>query len=161
MSGYSERVIADGLDLAGGYLPKPFALETLATKVRSLLGSPRPAGAILVVDDEPAVRKLLRNVLTGASYHVLEAENGKEAIHQVATSQMDLAIVDLSMPVQEGIETIQAMRRVRPHLKIIAMSGVFAGPLLRAAEHLGAHASLAKPIQPDELLAAVARVMAG
>jgi PAS domain S-box-containing protein len=161
MSGYSEPTIADRMDLAGSYLPKPFSPEALAAKVRSVLGSPRPAGTVLVVDDEPGVRKLLRNVLAGVSYHVVEAENGKDAVQQIETSEIDLVIMDLSMPVQEGIETIRTLRRARPRLKIIAISGVFAGPLLRAAEHLGAHVSLAKPIEPDELLDAVARVMGG
>jgi FixJ family two-component response regulator len=50
---------------------------------------------------------------------------------------------------------------VRPQLKIIAISGRFAGPLLHVAEHLGAHVSLAKPIQSDRLLDAIARVMFG
>ena len=65
------------------------------------------------------------------------------------------------MPEQEGIETIQILRRARPRLKIIAMSGVFAGSMLRAAEHLGAQASIPKPIQPDELLDVIARLMVG
>ena len=65
------------------------------------------------------------------------------------------------MPEQEGIETIRALHQVRPRLKIIAISGQFAGPLLRAAELFGAQASLAKPIQPEDLLGAVARVMVG
>ena len=161
MSGYSERAITDRLELAGTYLPKPFSAESLATTVRGELGPPRPASAILVVDDEPGVRNLLRNVLTGVSYQVLEADNGREAVRQVEISEVDLVIMDLAMPEQDGIETIRALRRLRPRLKIIAMSGVFAWPLLHAAELLGAQASLAKPIQPDELLAAVARVMAG
>jgi CheY-like chemotaxis protein len=113
------------------------------------------------VDDEPGVRELLRNVLAGASYQVLEAGNGREAERQLETSEVDLVIMDLAMPVQEGIETIRTLRRVRPRLKIIAMSGVFAGPLLHAAEILGAQASIAKPIRPDELLETIARVMAG
>jgi CheY-like chemotaxis protein len=116
---------------------------------------------ILVVDDEPAIRNFLRKVLADASYHVLEADNGIEAVRQVETSEVDLVITDLAMPKQEGIETIRILRRTRPRLRIIAMSGVFAGPLLQAAELLGAQATLAKPIRPDELLAAVARVMAG
>jgi two-component system, cell cycle sensor histidine kinase and response regulator CckA len=147
--------------LTGAYLPKPFSPEALVTKVRGVLGLPRPAATILVVDDEPGVRKLLRNVLTGASYQVLEADNGREAERQAENSEIDLVIMDLAMPVQDGIETIRTLRRLRPRLKIIAMSGVFAGPLLRAAEILGAQASLAKPIRPDELLEAVGRVMAG
>ena len=55
----------------------------------------------------------------------------------------------------------QVLRRVRPQLKVIAVSGSFAGLLLNVAEPLGAVASLAKPIQPDELLAAVSRAIAG
>jgi DNA-binding NarL/FixJ family response regulator len=69
--------------------------------------------------------------------------------------------MDLAMPVQGGIETIRTLRRLRPQLKVLAMSGAFAGPLLDAAERLGAQGSLTKPIQPDELLKAVARVLAG
>jgi PAS domain S-box-containing protein len=161
MSGHAERAIAGGLESAGAYLPKPFSPQALAIKVRDALGAPRPAGAILVVDDEPGVRGFLRRVLTGAGYRVLEAQNGKEAMQRVGASEIDLAIMDLAMPEQEGIETIRALRRVRPPLKIIAMSGAFAGTLLHVAELLGAQASLAKPIQPDELLEAVARLMDG
>jgi PAS domain S-box-containing protein len=161
MSGYSERVVTDRLELAGSYLEKPFSPEALAGKVRGVLGSPRPPGTILVVDDETEVRSFLRKVLTGVSYQVLEAENGREAARQIETTEVDLAIMDLAMPEQEGIETIRTLRQIRPRLKIIAISGQFAGPLLRAAEHLGAQVSLAKPIQPDELLGAVARLMVG
>jgi DNA-binding NarL/FixJ family response regulator len=100
-------------------------------------------------------------VLSGVNYRILEASNGKEAAQQVDTTEVDLVIIDLVMPEQEGIETIRAMHRGRPGLKIIAMSGQFAGPLLRGAEYLGARASLAKPIRPDELLDTVARLMVG
>jgi PAS domain S-box-containing protein len=161
MSGYSEGVVKDRLELPGDYLQKPFSPEALAAKVRSVLGPPRPAGTILIVDDETEVRSFLRKVLSGVNYRILEASNGKEAAQQVDTTEVDLVIIDLVMPEQEGIETIRAMHRGRPGLKIIAMSGQFAGPLLRGAEYLGARASLAKPIRPDELLDTVARLMVG
>jgi CheY-like chemotaxis protein len=162
MSGYTEPTVADRriLELAGSYLPKPFSPDALAAKVREVLGPIRPASVILVVDDEPEIRDFLRKVLTDASYKVLEAANGREAVRQVETSSIDLVIMDLAMPEQEGIETIQVLRRVRPQLKVIAVSGSFAGLLVNVAEPLGAVASLAKPIQPDELLAAVSRAMA-
>jgi PAS domain S-box-containing protein len=161
MSGYSERVVTDRLELASSYLQKPFSPEALAGKVRGVLGAPRLEGTILVVDDEPEVRGFLRKVLTGVSYHVLEAENGREAARQIESNEVDLVIMDLAMPEQEGIETIRALHQVRPRLKIIAISGQFAGPLLRAAELFGAQESLVKPIQPEDLLGAVARVMVG
>jgi CheY-like chemotaxis protein len=163
MSGYTEPTVADRriLELASSYLRKPFSPDALAAKVKEALGPIRPAGVILVVDDEREIRRFLRKVLTDASYKVLEAANGREAVRQVETSSIDLVIMDLAMPEQEGIETIQILRRVRPQLKVIAVSGAFAGLLLSVAEPLGAFASLAKPIQPDELLAAVSRAMAG
>jgi CheY-like chemotaxis protein len=163
MSGYSERALIDRqvLDAAGAYLAKPFSPEALAVKVRHVLGGVRPASTIVVADDEPGVRSFLRKILTGAGYRVLEAKDGLEAVKQVRDSGADLLITDLAMPGQEGIETIQVLRRERPQLKIIAMSGQFAGPILRMAETLGAHASLAKPIQPGELLGTVERVMVG
>jgi PAS domain S-box-containing protein len=159
MSGYSERAITDRLELGGSYLSKPFSPEALATKVRGVLGSPRPAGTVLVVDDESSIRSFLRKILTGVGYRVLEAKNGREAVLQIETSEVDMMITDLAMPEQEGIETINLLRRQRPRLKIIAISGRFGADLLHTAELLGADATLAKPIQPKTLLDTVALVM--
>ncbi len=163
MSGYSERAGLDRqmLESAGAYLAKPFSPEALAVKVRELLGSPRGARTILVADDEPGMRRFLRKVLEGAGYQVLEAKDGKEAVRQIEASTVDLLITDLAMPEQEGVETIMGVRRTNPLLKIIAMSGVFPTALLKAVSRLGAHATLIKPIQADELLETVARLMGG
>jgi len=160
MSGYSERVVTDRLVLSGTYLQKPFSPEALAGKVRAVLGPHRPAGTILVVDAEPEVRGLLRKLLTGVSYQVLEAPDGLQAAREVESTEVDLVIIDLVLPEQQGSDTVGALRQARPGLKIIAMSGQFSGSLL-AGEHFGAQALLAKPIQPDELLSAVARVIVG
>jgi CheY-like chemotaxis protein len=159
MSGYDEGAMTDRLELPSSYLPKPFSPEALATKVRGVLGLPRSAGTILVVDDEPGIRKLLRNVLTGVTYQVLEAENGREAVKLIENSEVDLIITDLAMPEQEETETIQKLRRMRPQLKIIVVSGPFTISLMAQVELIDAHAWLTKPIQPDELLNAVARLM--
>ncbi len=159
MSGYADPARLDLQELDGAYLAKPFSPGALAAKVREVLG-PRPAArTILVVDDEPGVRGLLRKVLTGAGYRVLEAGNGKEAVRQIESTTIDLMITDLAMPEQEGMETIERLHKVKPLLAIIAMSGQFAGPLLTATEYLGARATIAKPIQPELLLDTVARVL--
>jgi len=127
---------------------------------RGIHSSPEASCSILVVDDEPGVRNFLRDALTGVGYLVFEAGNGRDAVQLVETSEVDLAIIDLAMPEQDGFETIQILHRVRPQLRIIAISGRFAG-LLHTAERLGAKATLAKPIRPDALLGAVSRVMDG
>jgi DNA-binding NarL/FixJ family response regulator len=66
-----------------------------------------------------------------------------------------IVLTDLAMPEQDGIETILAVRKQYPNLKVIAMSGTFAGSVLDAARHLGADAILTKPIEVNELLKAL------
>jgi CheY-like chemotaxis protein len=107
---------------------------------------------VLVVDDDPGVRDVIRSMLEASGYSVLLAENGKEAMRVLKTEQADLILTDLVMPEQEGIETIKALRREYPGIKVIAMSGAFGGDYLRIAAYLGAHATLAKPIQMEALL---------
>lgn len=153
MSGYSEQALKRhrDLELAGGYLQKPFSAEALATRVRKALNPRRPAGTILVVDDEPAVRHLIRKILAGVGYQVLEAGDGGEAVRIIEANDIDLMITDLAMPEQEGLETIQRLHHSRPGLRMVAMSGKFP-ELLRASEYFGAAAAIRKPIEPDELL---------
>jgi len=114
---------------------------------------------ILVADDEAAVRGFVRMVLEQGGYEVIEAENGKQALTKVLSGRVNLAILDLVMPDQEGIETIQNLRRETPGIGIIAMSGAFSGQFLRTAQLLGADAVLNKPVRPDLLLAKVADVL--
>ena len=160
-SGYSEyTMIQRGiLNRDAPFLSKPFSPEALVAKVREVLGPPPPL-TILVVDDEAAIRGLARKVLTGAGYSVLEAPDGKRALQQIRNSKVDLVLTDLVMPEVEGLEMIRNIRHDWPETKIIAMSGAFGGQFLQAAELLGAQAILAKPIRPDDLLAAIRRVFA-
>ena len=157
MSGYTDNVAAYRYEVDAGhaFLQKPFDPDTLAAKVRETLGPPQVAARILVVDDEEGVRSLLRHLLTEAGHSVVEAANGKEATERIRTEAIDLMITDLVMPEREGIETIMELHRTRPDLGIIAMSGAFGGQFLRAARLFGARATLAKPIDPDVLLAEV------
>jgi CheY-like chemotaxis protein len=110
---------------------------------------------ILVVDDDAGVREVLQSMLEAAGYTVLVAVNGREALAALRESAFDCIITDLVMPEQEGIETIKMIRRDYPDLGIIAMSGAFGGDYLRIASYLGAHATLAKPVQLPTLLATV------
>lgn len=110
--------------------------------------------SILVVDDEPAVRDLVKEILESGGYAVLTASNGREAMKCLRRNIVDLVITDLVMPEQEGIETIRAIRRGQPGLKILAMSGS-AAPHLGTACKLGAQDSIQKPFTMESLLAKV------
>jgi hypothetical protein len=120
---------------------------------------PAPAARILVADDEAGVRRFLRAVLEEGGYEVVEAADGKQALQEALAGRVDLVITDLVMPEQEGIETIQALRRDVPGVGIIAISGAFEGQFLKTALLLGADAGLSKPVSADLLLARVAEVL--
>jgi len=151
MSGYSDDVIAHSGVLHRGvaYMQKPFTPVELAEKVREVLA--RKQRRILIADDEPAVRSLFQDALTEAGYQVLAASNGREAMEIVRAAHPDLVITDLVMPNQEGVETIQMIRKEFPAIKIVAMSGALGGQFLRALGRLGADASLTKPVTPEAL----------
>jgi CheY-like chemotaxis protein len=118
---------------------------------------------ILVVDDELSARLFLRNVLKGAGHEVHQAANGAEAMAQIRSVTFDLVILNLIMPEQEGLETIQQLRREYPLLKVIAICGSFlrSSPhlMLEIAELMGATATLLKPFSADEALQTVQSVL--
>jgi len=101
---------------------------------------------VLVVDDDEGNRRLARFTLEGAGHLVLEASNGREAEAILAGAHVDLLITAVIMPEQDGLETIKAVRKSHPLLRIIAMSEATAGYQLRAAKLLGADAVIAKPL---------------
>ena len=114
---------------------------------------------VLVIDDDPNVRDILRRTLGRAGYGVLEAAEGEEGLRCVREEAVDLVVTDLLMPGQEGIETILHLRTEYPDLEIIVVSGGGslgrADDLLATAVALGAKRSFEKPIPRAELLAAV------
>ena len=153
-----RRLLEEGV----AFIQKPFSPEELAGKVRAVLAPwapPVPAARILVADDEAGVRGYLRKVLEEGGYDVIEASDGKEALRQARAGDVDLVITDLIMPEQEGIETIRALHRDLPGVRIIAISGAFGGQFLKVAQMLGAHAVLSKPVSAELLLARVAEVL--
>jgi len=116
----------------------------------------------LIVDDEPEILVILDRMLRKMNHETVTAGNGKEALRRLAESPMDLVITDLIMPESEGIETIAAVRKRWPAVKIIAMSGggrQSPTPYLAVAATLGADATLAKPFQRAELVDVLRQVL--
>ena len=114
---------------------------------------------ILVIDDEPQMRRLIARILTGAGHGVHEAENGRDGIGLFHRVHPALVITDIVMPDMEGIEMIRELRQEAPTIPILAISGGGPAVYLRAATGLGATAALAKPFSTDELLEAVGNLL--
>jgi len=111
---------------------------------------------ILLIDDEEQVRMLFQVALEGAGYRVLTAEHGKHGLRLLERQEVDVMLVDLLMPDMDGLELIPLLRKTRPAIKIIAISGGSGEwDYLDAAKSLGAHATLKKPFSLQELLEAV------
>ena len=113
---------------------------------------------VLVIDDEPMVRQVVRRLLESAGHKVLEAENGHGGLEYLRRHRPQVVITDIIMPGKEGIETIIEMKQMVPDLRIIAISGGGrTGNLdfLKLARKLGACAALSKPFDNAELLKAV------
>jgi PAS domain S-box-containing protein len=93
---------------ASDYLLKPIDRERLAAVLHEQLG--QPGGAVLVVDDDPATRELIRRTLEGAGYPVREAEHGRAGLEAVRAEKPALIITDLLMPEMNGFEFLHALR---------------------------------------------------
>jgi CheY-like chemotaxis protein len=118
---------------------------------------------ILLIDDDPLVRRTIERILQKNGYQVHLAADGLEGLRTFRTLQPDLVITDLIMPVKEGLDTIRLLRTWSPEAKIIAISGggrVANADLLLEAAVLGASMVIAKPFEPDELLVKVSTCLA-
>jgi CheY-like chemotaxis protein len=113
---------------------------------------------ILLVDDDGLSRMLLRRILERAGYEIDEARNGIEGVKKYRESEYDLAIVDIYMPKQDGLETIDQMDPAGTGVPVIAISaspGDMGTDPLQLAETLGASCSFTKDFKDEDLLQAI------
>lgn len=117
---------------------------------------------VLVVDDEAAVRDITHIILADNGYRVVTAADGSEAVAMYMKNKgsIDLVIIDLMMPVMDGISTIRTLKKIDPHVKMIISSG-FSERGRNIPEVAGtlADASLSKPYSAEILLKTVAEVL--
>ena len=107
---------------------------------------------VLVVDDEPAIRRFLRTVLTAHGYIVSEAKNGQEALSQAASQRPDVVVLDLGLPDMDGVQVTHLLREWTP-LPIVILSVRDREENKIAALDAGADDYLTKPFGSGELLA--------
>lgn len=113
---------------------------------------------VLIVDDQADFRKLMRRRLEsdGRFEVVGEAANGKEAIELAEEHNPDTAIVDLEMPIMDGLDAIREMRDRVPNVKSVVLSAYGADVASEAANKMGAYAYLEKGTAVDQILTVLA-----
>lgn len=112
-----------------------------------------PPIKVLVVDDEPPIRKLLRMGLSTQGYEILEAPNGRSALELLVRNRPDLVILDLGLPDIQGLDLLRTMRAENDRVPIVVLSSRSdEGAKVEALDH-GADDYVTKPFGMEELLA--------
>lgn len=114
---------------------------------------------VLVVDDEPPIRRFLRTSLAAQGYDIIEAEDGSKALEEVRRRPPDLLVLDLGLPGIDGLEVIQRLRGSGVALPIIVLSSRVDEAGKVEALDLGADDYVTKPFGVDELLARIRTAM--
>ena len=117
---------------------------------------------ILIIDDDPGMRRTIVRILESAGYGVREAEDGRIGLELFRAHAPQLVITDLLMPSKDGLETIRDIRRSGQSTKILATSGGWRTAqldFLGAAAEFGADMVLPKPFRSKDLLDAVGKLL--
>ena len=115
---------------------------------------------VLVVDDSELDRFILAKIIEQAGHECHFATGGLEALETYLRGGLDIVVTDLQMPDGGGLEFIEALRALLPEAPIIVVSGM-RPEVLTEAESKGAFAAFSKPVDPDELVGAIAQAVPG
>ena len=116
------------------------------------------SATILVVDDEPQIRRVMRTTLSAQGYCIVEARDGQEALEKLRSERPDLVLLDVNMPVMDGLETCREMRRGSDIAIIMLTVRSSEQDKVRALD-AGADDYVVKPFGIQELLARVRAVL--
>jgi two-component system nitrogen regulation response regulator NtrX len=112
--------------------------------------------SVLVVDDEPNIRRMLGSLLEAEGYTVRQAADGAAAIAAMTSDEPDVVLLDLALPGQSGLEVLARVRERWPHLPVVMMSGRATLADAVQATKLGAFHFIEKPLAPEAVLLTLA-----
>lgn len=128
-----------------------------------LFGASTGNGRVMIVDDEPDIRKVVRMALQKAGYDVVEAEDGQKAIEIINTGEnrlmLDVIICDIRMPKINGVEAITYFRKEYPRVPLIVLTGFPDTEMATSFLRDGVVDYLVKPVEGEKLKASVAKAM--
>lgn len=122
---------------------------------------PRGQGTVLIIEDEEGIRDLIRNVIASVGFQALEAVDGHDGLDlfQRREREIDLVLLDLTMPRLDGVEVLQELRRLRSDIPVVVMSGYTEQDVSRRFADLHVSGFLAKPFRLDDLLTLICQLL--
>lgn len=100
---------------------------------------------VLVIDDQPGIRRLLTEVLTEDGYNVVTAINGIDGVNKAKEVRPSLILMDMKMPGMDGIETLREIKRLGQGDRVIMMTAYGELDLVNQAREMGAYGYITKP----------------
>lgn len=136
-------------------------MKRLSVEIGEAAGRNAGPATVLLVDDDPLVRGLLQQILTGAGYRVLEAADSEEARQRAERHEgtIHLLLTDVEMPGVNGRVLAELMMAARPETKVLIMSGCTDDNELRQGVRTGHLPFISKPFRPESLLSRVREVL--
>ena len=114
---------------------------------------------ILIVDDAQFIRMRVSKVLTHHGHAVIEAEDGDQAVQAYRASQPDAVVMDITMPVKDGIAALSEIRQYDAQARVIMLTALGQQGMVLQALRAGAKDYLLKPFDPDGLIRALDKVL--
>lgn len=117
---------------------------------------------ILIVDDSASVRQVVAMTLRGEGYEVIEAQDGQDALSKLTGQRVHLIVSDVNMPVMNGIELLKAVKAHATYkfTPVIMLTTESSDSMKEEGRAAGAKAWMVKPFKPEQILAAVAKLVA-
>ena len=119
-----------------------------------------PPRTILLVEDEPPVRRLLKRILSSESAKILTAGSGAQALQIAVRTAVDLVILDVKLPDMSGTEVLRQLRDIDANVAVIMVTGHGSAGTVRAAMEMGAFDYLTKPFSTEEMSRVVREALA-
>jgi len=142
-------------------LPSIVAPQGAVSPPTGILGTTKPSSTILLVDDDPGVRDAAKRMLIRSGFMVVEATNGAEAIAywDRCADTIDVVLTDVVMPSMDGTDMVRALRKRRPGIRVIFMSGYTHGGLEIPEADKQSTRFLAKPFSAEQLVGALVELL--
>lgn len=115
---------------------------------------------ILVIDDSPFIGKAVKKAVEPEGHEVIgQAFNGREGLEMIVQHQPEIIILDVTMPVMDGLETAEKIYQKNPNAKVIMLSAMGDEKLVESAKRLGVKRFLNKPFKAEEMITTIKGLM--